>query len=1084
MQAEAEPQLETEQARALRRRLRWPQRLRWRLSLLAATALVLFALAIWIGRERIAATLIDDALTENGLEATYDIVSINPQRQIIENVVVGDPDAPDLTVERVNVDIAFSFGTPTIGRIELIEPRLYGSFRDGALSFGALDPVIYAESDEPAGLPSLDLAIRDGRARIDSEYGTIGAKIEGEGPIDDGFEGILAATAPDFGSPECNAAVATLYGELSSASGRLSFDGPVRLRDLQCESASVANADIGARFTLAEDFSAVEGDFNLSSNMIAYDNLKLASLTGTSGVSWRFAGEGTAEELRVSHDLSGQTLETPFAQFAGLSATGTMRRTDGLSRGEWQADLAGEGIDLALADGSPLKNARDAAEGTFAGTLLAKLERGFSRSLSDGRFAADVTARLNDGGFNLIVREARLRAASGDTVVSLSRLSYTGETGRLSGNIQTGGRDIPRINGRMEQGAGGDLALSLTMAEYREGADTLAIPRMEVKQDRSGRFSFAGLVEAGGAIPDGSLRGLVVPVEGTWSSANGLAIGRGCTAVRIAGLTYTQLELAERSLTVCPADGQAIVSYRDSLRITALTSDLALSGSLAGSPTSIDARSAMLRYPGGFELDGLEMVLGERDNAIRLSAQALSGTFEEQISGSFEGGTAALDLVPLDLSELTGDWLYQDGDLLVSDTAFTLTERTGPGLAPEARFEPLKATGAALVLSNNAIEAGADLRRFAGGQVITNVTVTHDLSTGMGNADILVPGIWFNNKLQPADLSYLARGVIADAEGIVRGIGKVSWTPDGIESSGAFGSDDFNFAAAFGPVRGLNGEVEFIDLINLTTAPAQLIEIGSINPGIETLGGRVLFSLENGEIIRVEDGRWPFMGGELILRPVTIDYSANTGQTYIFEIVGLDAATFVAQMELSNLGADGVFDGTVPIYFDEGGNGSILGGLLISRPPGGNVAYVGELTYEDLGAMGNFAFQTLRSLDYNQMSIELNGSLAGEIVTNFQIDGIRQGEGASRNFITREIAKLPIRFKINVRSENFYLLATIVRGLFDPTVFDTPGTREQLGIGQITPIEEGPDPEPPENPGEAQRRDEPAVQPPESDEMP
>ena len=331
--------------------------------------------------------------------------------------------------------------------------------------------------------------------------------------------------------------------------------------------------------------------------------------------------------------------------------------------------------------------------------------------------------------------------------------------------------------------------------------------------------------------------------------------------------------------------------------------------------------------------------------------------------------------------------------------------------------------------------------------------------------------------------------------GCVTELAAVGVTPVGVlATTTAF---DFDFAAAFGPVRGVRGEITFTDLLGLTTAPSQVLTIGSVNPGIEALGGRIVYAITGGTLIRVEDGRWPFMGGELVLRPVLLDYGGRDGQGYVFELIGLDAETFVAQMELSNIGAKGTFDGTIPIYFDAEGNGTINGGLLISRAPGGNVAYVGELTYEDLGTMANYAFEALRSLDYRQMSVELNGALAGEIVTNFQIDGVRQGSSASQNFVTRRLAKLPIRFKINVRSENFYTLATIVRGMFDPTVFGDPVDQGILGVedGRIvprgpfapTPIpapSPAPVPEAPANPGDAQRRDEPAVQPPESDRVP
>jgi hypothetical protein len=78
------------------------------------------------------------------------------------------------------------------------------------------------------------------------------------------------------------------------------------------------------------------------------------------------------------------------------------------------------------------------------------------------------------------------------------------------------------------------------------------------------------------------------------------------------------------------------------------------------------------------------------------------------------------------------------------------------------------------------------------------------------------------------------------------------------------------------------------------------------------------------------------------------------------------------------------------------------------------------------------------------MSVGLNGSLGGEIITNFDFDGVRQGEGTSRNFITRKIAKLPIRFKINVRSENFYELSTMVRSFWDIDYLGSPVDRGLL----------------------------------------
>ncbi|HBQ55495.1 MAG TPA: exoprotein, partial [Erythrobacter sp.] len=297
--------------------------------------------------------------------------------------------------------------------------------------------------------------------------------------------------------------------------------------------------------------------------------------------------------------------------------------------------------------------------------------------------------------------------------------------------------------------------------------------------------------------------------------------------------------------------------------------------------------------------------------------------------------------------------------------------------------------------------------------------------------------------LQPEQISQLAKGVIANTRGVVTGAGRIDWAANGtVTSTGRFSSDDLDFAAAFGPVKGAAGTVEFTDLLNLTTAPDQTIRVASVNPGIEVFDGEVGFELRNGEVLAVSGGSWPFMGGELLLRDVDLTLGISEERRYIFEIVGLEAGTFVTAMELENISATGLFDGTVPIVFDERGDGRIDTGVLISRPPGGTVSYVGDLTYEDLSPIANFAFDALKSLDYSQMRIVMEGPLTGEIVTRVRFDGVRQGDAARSNFVTRRLAALPLQFRINVRAQ-FYQLLTNLKSLYDPASVRDP---RELGL--------------------------------------
>jgi len=327
--------------------------------------------------------------------------------------------------------------------------------------------------------------------------------------------------------------------------------------------------------------------------------------------------------------------------------------------------------------------------------------------------------------------------------------------------------------------------------------------------------------------------------------------------------------------------------------------------------------------------------------------------------------------------------------------------------------------------------------------VVTEVEIRHDLSSGAGYADLDIPGVLFDGQLQPDELSRLALGVVANADGVVTGEGRIDWSPDGeVTSTGSFTTEDLDFAAAFGPVTGASGTIRFTDLLGLTTAPNQRLHVAAVNPGIEVLDGEVEFELRNGEVLAVAGGSWPFMGGQLYLRDVDFNIGASEERRYIFEIVGLEAAQFVAEMELENLSATGKFDGTIPIVFDANGNGRIDTGVLISREPGGNISYVGELTYEDLSPIANFAFDALKSLDYRQMRVVMEGPLTGEIVTRVRFDGVSQGEGASSNFITKRLAALPLQFRINIRAQ-FYQLLTSMKALYDPSAVRDP---RELGL--------------------------------------
>ncbi|MFZ5725939.1 MAG: intermembrane phospholipid transport protein YdbH family protein, partial [Pseudomonadota bacterium] len=168
------------------------------------------------------------------------------------------------------------------------------------------------------------------------------------------------------------------------------------------------------------------------------------------------------------------------------------------------------------------------------------------------------------------------------------------------------------------------------------------------------------------------------------------------------------------------------------------------------------------------------------------------------------------------------------------------------------------------------------------------------------------------------------------------------------------------------------------------------------------------------------------------LHPTTLNFAADQPRRMTFDVVGVDAAVFLQSFGFENINATGKFDGTLPVEFD-GLGGRIVGGRIDSREGGGTLAYVGELSNRNLGVMANFAFGALRSLKYDDLTIILNGDLDGEMVTDIRFGGVGQGEGATRNFLTNQIAKLPLVFNVKITAP-FRQLLTSAKGFYDPSL--------------------------------------------------
>ena len=1013
----------------------WPagstsRRGRWMAS---AGLLILAGLGtVWLARERIADGVIASQLRDLNLPATYRIESIGPTRQVLRDVVIGHPAHPDLVIPRAEVVLSFGLGGPRIGAVRLTRPRLYGTWQGNRISFGALDPLLFGPSDgQPPQLPALNLTVQDGRARVLGDHGPIGVSFEGQGGLRDGFVGHLGLVAPQLRAGGCTLERASLFGRVRIERARPALDGPLRLGGVSCPArGGLAARDVTMGLALRGDRSldGGSGRIMLQTRAMAVGDVRANGWNGAIGATYRGGG------LTARYDLIGRGLEQAQAAAGTLALSGVLRSRGALDRVEVEGTLDAGGVRAGAELRRRLGVLEQGGAETLAAPLLRQLRMALAREERGSHLRADYVLRAGAHGLNLVVPQGRLTGGSGTTLLALSRLQLGIGQGpaRLAGNLVTAGRDLPQISARLEPGLRGRTRISLTMADYRAGSARLAVPRLIVEQDRSGALAFAGAVQASGALPGGQVTGLTVPIAGRRDARGRLALWPACTKVTFTTLAIADLALDGPGLRLCPVAGGAIV--RDDgrgLRLAVGTPSLDLAGRLGGTPLRISSGAAGYAEPGGLFVSALDIVLGPAATASHFRIADLKARLSGEPVGTFAGADVRLAAVPLDLREAAGTWRYAGGRLTIDDARFRLEDRERV-----PRFEPLQAAGASLTLADNRITASARLSEPESRRDVTRVALVHDLATARGHADLDVARLTFDKALQPDQLTRQLLGVVANVSGTVEGEGRIDWAGDRLRSTGRFRTAALDLAAAFGPAKGIRGEVEFTDLLGLVTAPHQRITIASINPGIEALDGEMRFQLKPGSVVAIEGARWPFLGGAIALRPTELRFGVAETRRFVIDIAGLDAAHFIERMELSNLSANGSFDGSLPLVFDENG-GRIEGGLLVSRPPGGNLSYVGALTYKDLSPIANFAFDALKSLDYRAMRIAMDGALEGEIVTRVRFDGVKQGDGTRQNILTRRLARLPLQFNVNLRAP-FYSLITSVKAMYDPAYIKDP----------------------------------------------
>lgn len=992
-----------------------------RIAGVIAIVLLIGLIALWTQRKPIASGYVNRYLAEHDVPATYDIAELGLGRQRLTNVVIGDPARPDLVADWVELRTEVGFSGASVDAVRAGRVRLRGRLVDGVLSLGALDKLLPAPSGKPFALPALSVDVADARMRLETPQGLLGLKLSGRGRLSDGFRGNLAAVSERLEAGGCVADKVAAALAIGVSKAAPSLKGPVRAGAVSCGGAQVRALGADLTVALGAALDSWKGDVRLASGAASHPLVRAESVTGWIG----FAGTKAGTAGRVKLDTG---------RFASAEGSGARLGFGGEYKIGAGIEIAPGGYvdasDVTIAPGRLAAIARlgGAGAGTPVGPLakaLAQAGVAAGKSIggqvrfgwrSDGAVRVSQVTVSSRSGFHAALNDA-------DVV-------YDPKSGalRVAGALAMGGGGFPGLKATLAQAAPASAVTGVVSLDrpYQAGGASLAFTPLRFSATPRGNSRFATRVTLSGPLGDGRVEGLDVPLDGIWNGRGRVAINPDCAAVGWRTLAVSGLNLRPASLRLCPVGGAMLAI--DGTRMSGGASIAAprLAGTLGSSPVTLAASAARFGLADlSFALSDIAVRLGAPDRVTRLDFARIEGKKERGgISGTFAGGGGQIGAVPLVLSAASGIWGF-DGRLGLTGAMTVSDSATVP------RFKPLAARDVALGLDKGVIGVAGLLYEPSRNVSVAQIALRHTLATGSGSADISVPGLVFADKgLQPDELTPLTTGVIQNVVGTVTGEGHIRWSPDGVTSDGVFRTTDMNLAAGLGPVTGITTEIRFTDLLALQSAPGQVATIKTINTGVVVSDGVLRYQTLPEARIQVEDARWPFAGGSLVLEPTLLDFSDKQERHMTLTVTGMEAAKFLQQFDFENLSATGVFDGRLPMIFDFTG-GRIENGTLKSRPGGGTIAYLGEVSKENLGVWGNLAFQALRSLRYRDLDLVMNGPLAGEMITEAHFAGLNQGEGAKSNFLIRRLQRLPFVFNVKIKAP-FRGLFDSVRSFYDP----------------------------------------------------
>ncbi len=357
----------------------------------------------------------------------------------------------------------------------------------------------------------------------------------------------------------------------------------------------------------------------------------------------------------------------------------------------------------------------------------------------------------------------------------------------------------------------------------------------------------------------------------------------------------------------------------------------------------------------------------------RLQAPMLSAKLSREKGAPFQytidspsvnakAGTATLKGVGITLEGGPGatDFTYDGGTVFLAGTNLPALPVTGKG-----RLDSGKLTGSAKTALPRAPQFP--------------IYVDYVYENGTGQAELDIPKFIFSpGGVQPQDLAPALRGKVVSVEGVASAKATIGFTPgQPITSKGTISLASMDFATLVGPFEGVSSDLTFSSLYPLRTSGVQTVKMEGFDPGIPLGEGTVTFTVVKDGFDLI-DARWPMGSGEISVEP-TFWSTAGAVNNITVKVRDIALGDLIARLGNEDISATGQINGTLPIVIDgvyltvEGGRVEIADGGAISVRTK-QLDRAGEVN-----GTAKIAIDALKNFEYDELSLELNGSLNGDM---------------------------------------------------------------------------------------------------------